>query len=229
MKVLTVAWVLCLNHIRKGAVLIDMIAAALAVGIFLDPTKGPYDWSYLALYFGMTACFLPPITTVMVSATAANIRGETFLLRAGRLAYYAGVLVAALLMSLFWMGAMGAVIPFLTVSSLPTGWLALLATTVVVNAVLTVSLCTLFSALCGRSQELVVPIALVLMGLNDSWLEKIDPAWQRYLGALVPPLFANVSRAMAEQLPAVVHSGAYLAVLLGLGGLRFWYREFVRE
>jgi hypothetical protein len=199
------------------------------VGIFLDPTKGPYDFRYLAVFFGLAACLLPPLTAVMVSAAAANIRGEAFLLRSGRLAYYAGVLLAALLMSLSWLGAMAGLIPFLAVSDLPAGWLGLLAATAAINALLAVALFSLFSALCGRSRELVLPFALVLMGLNDFWLEKIPPDWQRYVSALVPPLSANVSRAMAQQIPALLQSVAYLAVLLGLGGLRFWYREFVRE
>lgn len=183
----------------------------------------------MALFFGLAACLLPPLTTIMVSATAANIRGETFLLRSGRLAYYAGVLLAALVMSLFWIGAMAGLIPFLKVSALPAGWTGLLGTTVAVNALLTVSLFALFSALCGRSQELVVPIAAVLMSLNTYWLQNIPPEWQQYVGALVPPLSVNVSRGMAVQLPVLLQSGVYLAVLLGLGGLRFWFREFVRE
>jgi hypothetical protein len=80
---------------------------------------------------------------------------------------------------------------------------------------------------CGRSQELVVPIAVVLMSLNNYWIQKIQPEWQQYVGALVPPLSTNVSRGMAAQMPVLLQSGAYLAVVLGLGD--FWYREFVRE
>lgn len=229
MSVLAVAWVLCLNHIRRGAVLIDLAVALLIALTFLDPAQGPYDWSYIVAFYGLTASVLPSITAVMLAVSAASVKSEDFLLRAGRSAFYLGSVLASFVMGLFWMAAMGGLVPLLGLREIPQGGLGMLAAAAALNVLLVAVVFSLFSPLCGGPKEPAVGVSLVLLGINSLWFQEHANLWLRRAEALLPPLYANTHAAMEALLPDLIRNTAYLLALVAVGLLRFHRREFFRR
>ncbi|MDP2871696.1 MAG: hypothetical protein Q8P31_04075 [Bacillota bacterium] len=226
MRLASLVGVLLRDHYRRGAVLGEALAAALTVGLFLDPRRGPYEPSYFATVLAFSACVLPVLATTVVAARAGGLRAEPFLLAGGRAPYFVAVAVAGLLSSLLWLGFMAATAPFLGLWPLPAGWPGRLAGALLLNAALSAALFATFSTLAGSQLDWGLGMAALIMGLNRSWFTGLAQPWLRRLALLVPPLLENTRAAAGTGQPAYLESGVYLLCVLAIGVWRFRRREF---
>ncbi|MGE5673390.1 MAG: hypothetical protein ACM3XM_05835, partial [Mycobacterium leprae] len=213
----------------SGAVLLVGLVRAFILALFYD-TTGRMEWPYVVQMLTVVAALLPALTGSILAFTAAHRRGEVFFLHAGRTTYYLAAYCTGVLAALVWMGLMiGALALARPVDAAAVNW-ALFAAAAGLNALLAAGLATLFSPLCGGNREVVIGLILLILGLNGSWAERLSVPWLRSFGFLAPPLLANIHAVggQAALRPGALQSLIYLAVLLGLGILRFARREFAR-
>ncbi len=214
------------DHFRTNAVLVEAIAVALFLAIFLEPKGMPYRWPYLAMSLCIMAMFMAALVTSLLAWRNSVQKIDQPVLKAGRLRCYCGILLAALAITIFWVLIIAAYIyVFLLQRSLPEG-IATLAAAVLGLVLVVAALFLLFSSLVGRAYEPPLAVILVIIGLSSSYFINLGPPWSNAV-ILFPPLLENVQAlsGAGAALP-LARTLVYFAVLLAAGLLRFSRREF---
>lgn len=225
MRVAGLASVFLKDHFRRADVLGDVLTASLAY-LLLDPRARPYDWSYAATILSVFACVLPAIVTIFLTSRAGDTKAETFILGAGRARYYIGVMLAGVAVSLFWITVIGVSLSVVVGQAPPPVVIRSWAAGVALNTVLTVTLFSLLSTMCGTPVEPIVAVVIVILGLSSSWFAGLPTVWLQKLEFLVPPLLQNAKAASGTGDPLAARTALYAAVLLSAGILRFQRKEF---
>lgn len=223
MRIASLMSVFVRDHFRRADAFGDMLVVSLAL-IPLDPRVLPYDWAYAATISVAIACILSAIVTVLVTSRAGDTKAEAFILGAGRPGYYLATLLASVLIALFWM----AVLTFVVTLLVPGAPLALLrpwAGAVVLNTVVTASLFSFLSILCGRPAGPAVATAVTIIGLSTTWFAGLPSVWLQRLEFLVPPLLQNAKAAAGTGHLLLGRTAVYTVAAVAGGIWRFLTKE----
>ncbi|MQL50798.1 hypothetical protein GFC01_00580 [Desulfofundulus thermobenzoicus] len=227
MKVFALAWFFLRDHFRTYAVWAEVIIIALFLAIFFGPTpkQEPHTWASLAVGLGFFTIVLSAVCTTSLIWRNADSKMTVFMLKAGKTAYYTGLLLASLSLSAFWI----AIVTACTILVLPLSGhilpLTLLAA-VTGNLFVVTGLFILFSSLTGRAIDPVYAVILVLLGLGSYFFNELGGPWI-WLNVFLPPLLSNINATTGASSVPIIRSLTYFTVTVALGLIRFTRREFI--